>query len=357
MRAVMKLRSLILGVLLLALAGGQSEAALSGSEKKAYDSAAEAFRIGFWDRAEVEFAEFIEKHPKSERLGDAILLQAQAQFQQKKYASAVALLTAREADAGPLADQFLYWIAEAEYQNGNYRAAADSFGKLAREYRTSPRRLEAAVGEAAAQARLGEWAKVLELLRKPESAFRQSALGVTNNETVARGYLLQAEAHLAEKRYPEAEATLNKIGPELRGELDWRRRNVLCRALLASNRPDDAERESAGLLTAAEATRRPDLISESVVLRANILEQLGSGTRPWPRSSAISAPNSPAAQQEQALSRITTLALEQGQYEVALATLQPLSRPIPRLGTRRQSRCSPWARCISSSTPRCWPRT
>jgi TolA-binding protein len=329
MRAMTKLRPILLGVLLLVLTSGAAQAALFGGERKAFDSAAEAFGFGLWDRAEAEFAQFIEKYPKSERLGEAILREAEAQFRQKKFASVVALLTAREADAGPLADQFLYWLAEAQFQNGNYRAAAESFGKLAREYRTSPRRLEATVGEAAAQARLGEWARVLELLRKPESAFRQAALGLTNNETVARGYLLQAEAHLAEKQYPEAEAALKKTGPELSAELDWRRRNLLCRALLGSGRPEDALRESAGLLTSAEETRRPDLLTESVVFRADLCEQLGK------RDEAIAVlkrnlgTNSPVARQEQALSRITTLALEQGQYDVAVETLQSFLNQFP----------------------------
>ncbi|MFO1511549.1 MAG: tetratricopeptide repeat protein [Verrucomicrobiota bacterium] len=320
---------IILVCLLLALTGGRAEAALSGAEKKAYDSAAEAFRIGFWDRAEEEFAEFIEKYPKSERLGEAVLREAEAQFRQKKFASVVALLTAREAEAGNFADQFLYWIAEAQFQNGNYAAAAESFGKLAREFRTSSRRLEAAVGEAAAQARLGEWAKVLELLRKPESVFRQSALGLTNNETVANGYLLQAEAHLQENQYPEAEASLNKISPEFRGELGWRRQYLLCRAWLGSNRPEAAERESESLLTTAEEARRPDLLSESVAFRASILEQLGKREQAIAVLKRNLVTNSPVVRQEQALSRITTLALEQGQYDVAMETLQSFLDQFP----------------------------
>lgn len=329
MRAMTKLR-IILVCLLLVLTGGRAEAALSGAEKKAYDSAAEAFRIGFWDRAEVEFAEFIEKYPKSERLGEAILREAEAQFRQKKFPSVVALLTAREADAGNFTDQFLYWIAEAQFQSGNYKAAAGSFGKLAREHRTSSRRLEAAVGEAAAEARLGEWPKVLELLRKPESVFRQASLGLTNNETVAQGYLLQAEAHLQEKQYPEAEATLNnKVSPELRGELGWRRQYLLCRALLGSNRPEAAERESEGLLTTAEAVWGADLVSESVAFRAGILEQLGKRDQAIAVLKRNLGTNSPVARQEQALSRITTLALEQGQYDVAVETLQSFLDQFP----------------------------
>jgi len=256
-------------------------------------------------------------------------LEAQSQVQQNKFASAVALLTAREADARHLADQYLYWLAQAQFQNGNYAAAIEDFGKLAREFPASNRRLEAAVGEAAARARLGDWTRVLELLRRPDGAFRQSALGLTNNETVARGYLLQAEAHLAEKQYPEAEATLKKISPELRGELDWRRRNLLCRALLGSGRPQDALRESAGLITAAEETRQREWLSESVVFRADILEQLGMQEEAVALLKRNLNTNSPVARQEQALSRITTLALAQARYDVATDTLQTFLNQFP----------------------------
>jgi len=326
-----KLRFILLSVLLL-IAGTPAHAALSGSEKRAFDSAAAVFGLGIWDRAEAEFAQFIEKYPKSERLNEAILLEAQSQFQQKKFDSAVALLTARQTgqtDAGAPVDQYLYWLAQAQFENGNYTGALESFGKLAREFPASNRRLEAAVGEAASRARLGQWTRVLELLRRPDGAFRQSALGLTNNETVARGYLLQAEAQLAEKQFPDAEATLKKVSPELRGELDWRRRNLLCRALLGSGRLEDALRESAGLLIAAEETRQRELLSDSIAFRADILEQSGKQEEAIALLKRNLETTSSAARQEQALSRITTLALAQNRYDLATETLQSFLNQFP----------------------------
>src|SRR5688572_18524417 len=159
----MKLRLILLCVV-LAMTGTRALAVLSGTEKRAFDSAAATFGLGIWDRAEVEFAQFIEKYPKSERLNEAILLQAQSQFRQRKFDSAAELLRAREADAGQLTDQFLFWLAEAQFQNGNYVEAVGSFGKLAREFPASNRRLEASVGEAASRLRLSEWAQVTNLL-------------------------------------------------------------------------------------------------------------------------------------------------------------------------------------------------
>lgn len=321
MRVMTKLRTFLF-CLLLALTGLRVEAALFGGEQKAFDAASDSFRVNLWDRAESEFAQFVEKYPKSERLTDALLLEAQAQFYQKKYASVVALLTAREGDAKSQADEFLYWISEAQFQSTNYSEAATAFGKLAREFPASRRRLEAAVGEAAARAKLGEWPTVVELLYRSDSAFRQAALGMVNNEFVVRGFLLQAEAQLALDQFAAAEASLKKVGEGARGELEWRRRHMLCRALSGSGRPADALVESEGLMSIAQGLGRYDLIGESAVVRADLFEKLGQ------RDNAIGVlrqcltTNMPAARQRQALSKITALALEQNQFAVATETLE-----------------------------------
>jgi len=323
-----KLRILML-LLLLALAGSRADAALSGAEKKAFEAAADEFQMHLWDRAEAGFAQFVEKYPKSERLNEAILRQAQSQFQQSRFPSAVALLTEREADAGSFLDQYLYWAAEAQFRNSNYPAAAEIFGRLAREFPTSLWRLEAAVGEAAARVKLSEWTQVTNLLGRAEGAFRQSALGLTNNAMVARGYLLLAESHLALTIYFHAEVVLNKIGPTFGGELEWRRRHLLCQALLGSGRPEEALRESAGLITAAEEARRRDLLSESVAFRASLCEQRGRRDEAITLLTRNLATNAPVAWQEDALSRITALALEQGQFDVAIEKLLVFVNQLP----------------------------
>lgn len=327
--AVMTKLRLILLCVLLALASGQTQAALSGAEKRAFESATQTYGFGVWDRAETEFAQFIEKYPKSEQLSEAILFEARAQFQQQKFALAVALLKARDAEAGSLADQFLFWLAQAQFQNGEYPAAAASFGKLVRDFPASNQRLEAAVGEAAARGKLSEWTQVTNLLRRVDGAFRQSALGLTNNETVAQGYLLLAEAQLALKNFPDAKAALSRIGATFGGELDWRRRNLLCQALVGSGQTEEALQESAGLLTAAEDARRQDLLSESRVFRADILEQLGRQEEAVTTLKRNLDTNSPVARQEQALARITTLALAQARYDVAMDTLQSFLNQFP----------------------------
>src|ERR1017187_8295401 len=101
-------------LILLALStGGERSFAASAREDRAYAAAVSAFQDGMWSRAETGFAQFIQKYPKSDRVVEAGLMQAEAQFEQGKLADAIGLLTARKAGAGNLTDEYVYWIGEA----------------------------------------------------------------------------------------------------------------------------------------------------------------------------------------------------------------------------------------------------
>ena len=119
----------------LLVLGGEPLFAASTREVRAYSAAASAFQDGMWGRAEVEFAEFVEKYPKSERVPEAVLMQAEADIKQQKYLQAVELLTTHETQAGKLADQYVFWLGEAQFQNEDYAAAAATFARLVRDFR------------------------------------------------------------------------------------------------------------------------------------------------------------------------------------------------------------------------------
>lgn len=319
-----KLR-IILCCALLALAGARTEAALfGGGEAKAFTTAKESYRLKMWERAEQELADFIKEYPKSENMAEAVSLQAQAQFEQRKFEAVVALLQPRVGVAGNLTDQYLYWLGQAQFAGTNYLAAATTFGKLAREHPTSPRRLEAAINQAAALGRLEQWTNVVELLKRADGPFRQAELGARGSEMAARGFLLLAEAQLMLKDYPSVEVTLTRVGAGLTPDLEWQRRNILCRMLAESGRADEAARESEGMIVAAEkALQNPNrltLIADSVVFQADLFEQLGE------KDKAMAAlrrnfTNAPVARQRQALVRVTALAIQQGQLAEAVGTL------------------------------------
>lgn len=304
------------------LAAGSLQGAIFG-ENRAYTAATKAFQDGLWERAEAEFAEFVAEHPKSERVPEAVLLQAQAQFKQGKPVSAIALLTARQSAAGKRADEYLFWIGEAQFQNTNYTAAVVAFGQLTRDFPASARRLEASVGEAAARAKLGEWARVVELLQKPDGAFQQMARTSTNHEFVAHGGLLLAEAGLAQKDYALAEAALQPLAQRpLAADLDWQRQHLLCRIQLAAGRTEDARQSCVGLVSFAESAGRRDLLATSIALQAQILEQLGLPNEAIVAFKRNLAPGTPVERQRQALLKVTELTVAQARSAEAGAMLE-----------------------------------
>ena len=162
-------------ILLLLLPGGERSFADSAREDRAYAAAISAFSDGMWNRAEMEFAQFVQKYPKSDRLAEAVLLQAEAEFKQGKLPETIALLTAHKTGAGDLADQYVYWIGEAQFQGGNFPVAAETFIALTRDFPESSLRLRAVVEAAAVLAQTNEWPQVVSLLEENEQ--RVSARG------------------------------------------------------------------------------------------------------------------------------------------------------------------------------------
>ena len=135
------LRPWVLIWLALILSGGQTALAAS-AETPAYTAALNRFQDTVWDSAEAQLAQFATTYPKSARVPEVVLLQAQAQYKQGKFSQAIDLLAARQAAAGKLADQYAYWIGEAYYQSTNYEAAADAFARLIRDFPASTNRLD-----------------------------------------------------------------------------------------------------------------------------------------------------------------------------------------------------------------------
>lgn len=304
-------RALALVCVAALLAGGSLRAASSG-ENRDYSVAVKSFRDGMWEYAATVCAQFREKHSKSERVPEVVLLEAQAQYNQGKFASAIALLTARQGGTGQLADEYLYWIGEAQFQSTNYHAATVAFGQLTRDFPASSRRLPASVREAAAFAKLGQWPRVMELLQKPDGVFPQMARVSTNNEFVAHGYLLLAEAGLVQKDYAQAEAALQPLAQrQLSTDLNWQRQYLLCRIQLAAARTEDARQASTGLVSIAENTGRRDLLATSVEFQAGILEQLGRREEAIAAFKRNLASGTPVERQRQALLKVAELMLAQ----------------------------------------------
>ncbi len=300
----------------LVLSGGPLIAA-GAKEQRAYAAAVTAFQDEMWGRAETEFAQFVQKYPKSTNAPEAVLLQAQAEFKQGNLAAAIALLKARKAGAGPLTDQYVYWIGEAQFQNVDLAAAAETFISLARDFPESSLRLQAVVEAAAARAELGQWPEVGAVLQETNGVFQRAAQLDPANELVTRGRLLLAQAALVQNDFGGAAATLASVNPQaLEPELGWQLAYLVYQVKLAVGDTNAALAATTNLLQIARLGNDAALRGESVALHAGLLEQTGL------KAEALDAyqenlTNAPVERQRQAILKITELAVAQGRFSTA----------------------------------------
>jgi TolA-binding protein len=299
-----------------------ARAAAGSAESRAFDAAKLSFDQTFWDLAEKNFADFVQKYPTSAHLPEAFLLQAVSRVHLTNYAGAIELLSAHQTEAGPRADDYLFWLAQAEQGKGDYSAAADSFAVLLKRYPASALGLEAAVGECAARAKLADWTRVRELLQQTNGVFQVAVRGKATNEVVARGYLLLGEADLAQKDFVGAEAAVQALGGmPLSPTLDWERQYLLCRTVMAAGRANEAVQDAATLVNLAKASGQRGLLAQSISLQAGFFEQLGRAMDAIAAYTNNLVPAVPADYQRQAVSRITSLCQAQNQPDLAAQIL------------------------------------
>lgn len=311
------------------LAGERSFAATT-QEDRAYAAASSAFQDGMWSRAETAFAKFVQKYPDSGRVAEAVLMQAEAEFKQGKLPQAIALLTARQAEAGNLADQYVYWIGEAQFQGGDLPAAAETFVSLTRDFPESSLRLRAVVEAAAALAQTNEWPQVVSLLEETNSVFHRAAQMDSGNELVSRGQLLLARAKFAQNDFTGAAAVLGSLNSQtLKPELDWQRAYLLYQVKLAAGDTNAALAVTTNLVQIARLEKNDVLSAESVLLRAGVLEQLGQKSDAITAYQEILKLNAPLARQRQAILKMTELAIALDRFSDAEDSLQKFLAQFP----------------------------
>ena len=292
--------------------GGEPLFAAGTREERAYAAAVAAFQDEVWNRAETGFAQFIQRFPKSTNVAAAVLWQAQAELKQARPAEALALLNARKLAAGGLADQYEYWIAQAQSQAGNLAAAAETFQGLAQKFPQSPLRLRAVVEAAAVHLSRQDWAQVSGLLADTNTVFQRAAQLDAGNELVGRGRLLLAQAEFQQKHFPAALAVLNLLNPAtLTLELDWQRAYLLAQAQLGAGDLDAALMATTNLTQLARLQKNAGFAAESAALRGLILEKSGQLPEALAAWSDNLAANIPAERQREAILKIVALATAQ----------------------------------------------
>lgn len=311
----------ILILFALILGGGQIFAA-DTKEERTYAAAVAAFQDEMWSRAETEFAQFVQKYPKSTNAPEAVLMQAQAEFKQGKLKNSIALLNTRKGEAENLADQYVYWIGEAQFQNGDFTNAAKTLTSLAQKFSESPLRLRAVVEAASAQAQIDEWPQVAALLQETNGVFQRAVQMDSGNELVSRGQLLLAQAKFTLKDFGGAAAILESLDSQtLAPQLDWQRAYLLCQVRLAMDDLPAALAVTTNLTQIARLENAGDLTAESMALRADILEKLNRAGDAIAAYQENLTTNAPSERQRQAVLKIAELAIAQNQFTNAEQSL------------------------------------
>ncbi|MBI3876372.1 MAG: tetratricopeptide repeat protein [Verrucomicrobia bacterium] len=319
-------------VLLLCLFAQNLFAASTAEERRAFDAAAKAFQDGVlgYERAEREFGEFVKNFPAAERRSEAILLQARSRFYMTNSGGAVELLTANLPQTGKLADEYQFWLGEAQFQGGQFAPAAEAYAKLVNTFTNSSHVLAASYSEALCRSKLGELQKVVELLQPPTGAFQRAAKARSRDEWVPRGGLLLAETLLDSKKFKEGEAALNALDTaKLSADLAWRRQYVACRLQQADGRDELALTNTTPLLALAKAAKDSRYQAESVVLRGGILAKLGRYDDAIAAYSANLTTNVPPEFRRQALLKNIELTFAQNKVTDTVRMLEEFSAQNP----------------------------
>lgn len=244
-------------------------------EFRAFKAAAQAYDTGVYERAEREFAQFVQLYPQAAQLPEAILFQARAAMKLGRLGHAISLLNSNLTRASLLADQYRYRIGEAHMLGSNYLAAAEAFAALTRDFTNSLLLLEASHDEALARYKVRDFPRVIALLQDADGAFQRAARARPNDALTVRGRLLLGEALLEQRQPDEAERAVTAL-PEadLAPDYKWDRQYLLCRIRLAARRLPEALAGATNLVTLALGTARGDLQADSYALQASILRQL-----------------------------------------------------------------------------------
>jgi len=303
----------------------------AGREESAFNAAARSFQGSFYDRADRELGAFIQAFPASERLGEALLLQAQARFQLKKYDEVIALLSPRLAPPGKGTDKYRFWLAEAHFQRGDYPSATAAYAQLVKDFPDSSVRSEACFGEAMSWFKLGNLTNTVQLLRQPDGVFQKVAQASPNDPSVVRGYLLLGEALLLQQEYRAAEETLNLlVNRSLPPELDWQRQYLLVRVQLADLRPEAALKSVTNLLALTVSAGLPARQPQAVALQGEVLQKAGQPAAAIQAYELNLAEGLEAEQRRQALLKIIELNLAQNQVTQAVQRLEKFLADQPK---------------------------
>ena len=315
--ALFRRQSLIWLALLLAGTIGTARAA--SREERAYTAAVQAFNDHFYPVSETRFNQFLQNYRRSTNAPMATLLLAQSEFYLKKYSAVTNRLSnpvnlARAETAG-LADQYIYWQAEALYANGDAGTAAQTFVSLVNKFPHSPLALSAAVEAAAAYGQTADWPQIDALLGDTNGLFQQQAAMDPGQPQVINGRLLQAQSKSVQRDFAAAAQVLKLINPAtLTPEQEWTRAHLLYSAYVGMNDLGTALVTATNLLEIARRGQGDGWttnLAESVMCHTTVLEKQGRYSDAAVALQEDLSTNIPSDDQQWAILKLADLALVQ----------------------------------------------
>ncbi len=321
-----------LGALLLLVLGlGGTARAAEPDETRHYQALARMLADGLHAQVERDATNFVAQFPHSTNLPAVYLLQARARLELGHGAAAVKLLQERAAEAGPLAADYAFWTAVAFHRQRQWAEAAAAAATFLERFPESPRRLEAAVLEAAALTEAGDLARARARLSEPDGPFQSTLRAAPDNPWAARGSLHLARLQEQLKDYEAARQTLTQLTRlPLPPPVDWERRLALAGVEFAAGRPAESLALVTNLWTAVTNQVEPALLARASLLEGRAfagLEQWGPALAAFERALA---PALPAADRRLALARVLELAGRPATAGPARAVLERFLEQQPR---------------------------
>jgi TolA-binding protein len=308
--------------LLLLLPGAGMNAATQ-AETRAFNAAKEIFSDKLYSIAEVSFASFVTQHPSSDLRAEAVLFQAKSRLYQTNHAGAAKLLEEQLPQAGRLADQYHFWIAESFSLRGEFQAAADKFGELVTKYPDSSLFLEACCNQARTLAKLNQWDQVVTLLGAPESAFNKAVKARSADRFAAEGLSLLGEAYFAKRQFANTEKVLASLNASaLSSDYKWKQQHLITRSQMALGKLEAALSTSSNLVQAATLTSQAATLAESIDLQARIFELLNRLPEAVATHERNLVDNAPAQISRHALLKIIELTLAQNKTAEVIKRLE-----------------------------------
>lgn len=295
-------------------------------ERRAFEAARIALDDGLYDFAEKSFSEFLTLFPSSPLTAEVRLKLSEARFHLKKFSEVRALLARFLGEAGGLADQYQFWIAESLYSEGMLEEAGTAYAELLANHPDSELHLAAAFRQAYIFYREKNYQAAIELLGKENGAFESARRRQPGAANSILGLLMLADSRFELGSSEDAERTLAKIPEDgLNATQGWRRLNLLVRLRLAAADFAGADELTVPLLSLAKEIGDMEIVAESNSLNGSVLEGLGRPKEAVEAYKLNLDPKTSAAWRREALVKIVELSLLSGSTDEVVSRLELLS--------------------------------